>query len=115
MAFSARAEQELRSGGNGLVAAELLWGAFAHCLIARSLIEGLPHNSHEDFRRIAQQLAASQNLDRWLSDFGAAEGLHIHFYHGNLTPLQVNTHARNTQRGTVELVRMLQEDALFEE
>ncbi len=108
MAFSVRAEQELRSGGNGLVAAELLWGAFAHCLIARALSEGLPHNSHEDFRRIAQQLAASQNLDRWLSDFGAAEGLHIHFYHGNLTLVQLSTHARNTRRGTEELLRILQ-------
>ena len=68
--FTIRADRELRSGGNQLVAAELLWGAFAHCLIAMALNEGMAHNSHEDFRRVAYRIAEAQETDRWLSDFG---------------------------------------------
>ena len=104
----ARADEELRNGGNGLVAAEFLWGAFAHCLIGWAMGEGLPHNSHEEFRRVAERLAASLNQQRWRSDFGAAEHLHIHFYHGNLTTQQVHTHARNARRGAEGLLRILQ-------
>ena len=106
--FTIRADRELRSGGNQLVAAELLWGAFAHCLIAMALDEGMAHNSHEDFRRVAYRIAEAQETDRWLSDFGAAESLHIHFYHGNLTAQQLNTHARHTRRAAEELFRILQ-------
>ena len=98
----------MRIGGNQLVAAELLWGAFAHCLISRALDAGMPHNSHEGFRQIAEQLATALNLERWLSDFVAAEWLHVHFYHGNLTRQQLHTHARNTARATEELLRILQ-------
>ena len=68
----------------------------------------MPHNSHEGFRQIAEQLATALNLERWLSDFGAAEWLHVHFYHGNLTRQQLHTHARNTARATEELLRILQ-------
>ena len=106
--FAIRADRELQNGGNQLVAAELLWGAFAHCLIAMALNEGMAHNSHEDFRRVAYRLAEAQESERWLSDFGAAESLHIHFYHGNLTAQQLNTHARNTWRAADELLLILQ-------
>ena len=109
--LSARADEELRSGGNQLVAAELMWGAFAHCLIARAINEGMHHSSHEEFRLVAQHLAASRNLERWQSDFGAAEGLHVHFYHGNLTLQQLHTHAQNTRRATVELLGILQAES----
>ena len=37
-----RADQESRDGGNELIAAEFLWGAFAHCLITVALNESLP-------------------------------------------------------------------------
>ena len=85
-----------------------MWGAFAHCLISRALMADLPHNSHEEFRHVAGHLATEQNLARWMSDFGAAERLHIHFYHGNLTRPQFNTHARNTVRAIRDLLRVLQ-------
>ena len=44
-----RASQESQDGGNDLIAAELLWGAFAHCLIVVAQNESLPHDSHGAF------------------------------------------------------------------
>ena len=43
----------MRGGGNELIAAEFLRGAFAHCLITFAQNEGLPHDSHRAFRHIA--------------------------------------------------------------
>ncbi len=108
--LTVRADEEFRSGGNLLVAAELLWGAFAHCLIAVAINESLAHNSHEEFRIVARHLANSLGQERWVSDFGAAEGLHIHFYHCNLTGQQLSTHARNTERATEQLLLILSRD-----
>ena len=39
-----RASQESQDGGNDVIAAEFLWGAFAHCLIVVAQNEGLPQN-----------------------------------------------------------------------
>ena len=44
-----RAEQESRDGGNELVAAEFLWGAFAHCLITVALTRDCPTTATEPF------------------------------------------------------------------
>ena len=106
----ARAEMELGNGGNDLVAAEFLWGAFAHCLIAVAQNEGLPHNSHEALRQIGQRLSTSQNLERWRSDFGAAESLHVHFYHGDLDTEVRRTNMRVTIRAIRQLLRVLQRE-----
>ena len=103
----ARASAERQVGGNQFVAAELLWGAFAHCLITVAQNEGLPHNSHEELRQVAEQLAISQNLERWRSDFGAGEKLHVHFYHGNLRASELRTHTQATTRAVQQLLRML--------
>ena len=56
---------------------------------------------------MALWLARAQSAERWLSDFGASESLHIHFYHGNLTVQQLNTHARNAKRAIDELLILL--------
>ena len=101
---------ELQNGGNELIAAEFLWGAFAHCLITVALTEGLPHNSHKAFRHIVRELAAKQNLERWRSDFGAAEQLHLHFYHGHVGPRELRTHRRSATRAIRELLLILQAD-----
>ena len=71
-------ETELLDGGNELIAAELLWRALAHCLITIAMNEGVPHDSHGALRHIARHIATNRN-----SDFGAAEQLHLHFYHGH--------------------------------
>ena len=45
-----RADQESAAdGGNEMIAAEFLWGTFAHCLITVAQNEGLPHDSHGAF------------------------------------------------------------------
>ena len=105
-----RAEMEQRTSGNELVAAEFLWGAFAHCLIAVAQNEGLPHDSHGAFSNIAKELAAKQHLPRWQSDFGAAENLHTHYYHGDLNAEQLDTHTRATTRAVQQLLQMLREE-----
>ena len=46
-----RTDQETADGGNERIAAELLWGAFAHCLIAVAQNDRLPHDSHGAFER----------------------------------------------------------------
>ena len=104
----ALSETERQKGGNELVAAEFLWGAFAHCLITFAQNEGLPHDSHRSFRHIARELAAKQNLERWLSDFKAAEQLHVHFYHGDLGADVRRTHTIVTTRAVQQLLQMLQ-------
>lgn len=102
-----RAEMEQRPGGNELVAAEFLWGAFAHCLIAVAQNEGLPHDSHRAFSNVAKELAAKHHLPRWQSDFGAAENLHTHFYHGDLNAEHLHTHWNATARAVQQLLEML--------
>ena len=102
-----RAEQESRDGGNELVAAEFLWGAFAHCLITFALNQRLPHDSHGAFQSIATHLDAAQGGNKWRSRFGSSERLHFHFYHGALTAQQLRTHKRAATEGTRELLVML--------
>ena len=102
-----RADEEWQNGGNDMIAAELLWGAFAHCLLTVALNENLPHDSHGAFRRIAQHLDNVHGGNTWTSTFGAAERLHFHFYHGNLPPGELNTHRRQTQTGTINLLQSL--------
>ena len=70
-----RANQESSDGGNEMIAADLLWGAFAHCLITVALNDTLPHDSRGAFRRIAQHLDAAQGGNKWTSRFGSAAQL----------------------------------------
>ena len=102
-----RADNESKNGGNEMVAAELLWGAFAHCLITVAQNEGLPHNTHGAFGRIAQHLDHLQGANKWRSRFGSAERLHFHFYHGDLPAQEVETHRRQAAQGTSELLTAL--------
>ena len=102
-----RADEEYRNGGNGMIAAEFMWGAFAHCLITVALNRNLPHDSHGAFRIAAQYLDTAQGGNKWRSCFGSAEQLHFHFYHGDLSVGELQTHWQNTDRGTRELLAML--------
>ena len=102
-----RANQESGDGGNEMIAAEFLWGALAHCLITVAQNEGLPHDSHGTFQRIAQRLDAALGGNEWRSRFGSAEQLHEHFYHGNLPAGELRSHRRATHRGTLELLAAL--------
>jgi len=104
-----RADQEWHHGGNDMIAAELLWGAFAHCLITVALNEGLPHDSHGAFRRVAQRLDNIHGGNTWASSFGAAEQLHFHYYHGDLPAGELDTHRRQAQTGAINLLQALQQ------
>ena len=102
-----RANQESSDGGNEMIAAELLWGAFAHCLVATAQNLGLPHDSHGAFKRVAQHLDAAQGGNKWTSCFGSAEQLHTHFYHRNLSNRELQTHRDDTVNGALELLNAL--------
>ena len=102
-----RAQEESTRGGNHRIAAEFLWGALAHCLIAVALNEQIPHDSHGAFRNIAQRMDAVQGGNQWRSCFGSAERLHQHFYHGHLTSRLLQTYSEDTAHGTAELLRIL--------
>ena len=106
-ALMTRADQEKQHGGNDMIAAELLWGAFAHCLITVALNEGLPHDSHGASRRIAQRLDNIQGGNTWASSFGTPERLHFHFYHGNLPAEELNSHTREAETGAINLLQTL--------
>ena len=105
--LTARARQEQTSGGNNRIAAEFLWGAFAHCLIAVALNEGLPHDSHGAFRAITQHMDAAQGGNQWRSHFGSAGRLHRHFYHGHLTNRLLQSYSEDTANGTAQMLTML--------
>jgi hypothetical protein len=84
--FGSRANTEFETG-NEFIAAEILWGAFAHGLIVVATLNQWRYTSHESLKHVARNLAQTQSLPRWQSDFAYAERLHIHFYHGHLGPL----------------------------
>ncbi len=84
--FVSRANTEFETG-NEFIAAEILWGAFAHGLIAAASPNQWRYTSHESLKQVARNLAQMQSLPRWQSDFAYAERLHIHFYHGRLEAL----------------------------
>ena len=88
-----RADEESTDGGNDRIAAEFMWGAFAHCLITVAQNNGLPHDSHGTFRIIAQHMDAAEGSNDWRSRFGSAERLHHHFYHGDLPADELQTHS----------------------
>ena len=102
-----RAQEESTNGGNERIAAELLWGAFAHCLIAVAQNDGLPHDSHGAFRTIARHMDAAQGGNEWRSRFGSSEQLHFHFYHGELPAGELRTHRQRTSEGALELLAAL--------
>ena len=103
-----RADEEATNGGNERIAAELLWGAFAHCLIAVAQNYGLPHDSHGAFERAARHMDAAEGTNHWRSRFGSAEKLHQHFYHGHLPARELRTHRQLTREGIQELLQNLQ-------
>jgi len=72
-----------------------------------ALNEGLPHDSHGAFRRIAQRLDNIQGDNTWASSFGAAEQLHFHYYHGDLPAGVLDTHRLQVQAGAIDLLQTL--------
>ena len=54
--FIRRSDEEFDDGGNNLIAAELLWGAVAHGLIAIAEINGWRCEGHRGYQAVSVQL-----------------------------------------------------------
>ena len=78
--FVQRSDQEFDSGGNTMIAAELMWGAVAHGLLAIAEINEWPCHGHRGYFEVARRLAQQQPNVTWQSDVAAADQLHGHFY-----------------------------------
>ncbi len=104
-----RAHGEATDGGNEGNAAELLWGSFAHCLIAVAQRDGLPHDSHRAFEWTARHMDAAKGGNDWRSRFDSAERLRRHSYHGDLPARELRTHRQLTREGIQEFLQTLQD------
>ena len=82
--FAQRSDREFDRDGNTMIAAELLWGAVAHALIALAEINEWPCQGHRGYSLVAARLAELQPGISWQSDIAAADQLHEHFYNRNL-------------------------------
>ena len=102
-----RHRHESEPGGNDMIAAEMLWGAFAHALIAVANENEWPHNSHGALKQASLRLAREQNLPVWANDFASAERLHTHFYHGRSSQKSLSADTKNTFRGIQGLMQLL--------
>ena len=72
------------AAGRRLRAAEMLWGAAAHAIIAVAQDNGWPYQYHRDLTSAAKKLAI-EHQDWVMWDGGkAAEQCHIYFYHGRM-------------------------------
>jgi hypothetical protein len=83
--FTRDSDEIFTGDGNTLAAAEFLWGALAHGLVAVAEVNAWRCEGHQGYRQVARQLQASTRRQRWRSDVAAGEQLHRHFYQGHLT------------------------------
>ena len=106
-----RSNQEFNPGGNTMIAAELLWGAYAQLSLAVAELRGWPALSHGTYRNTATKLRDLQGSEQWVSDWAAAERLHSHFYQANLETNELRTARRATTRGIVQLRQMINDES----
>lgn len=106
--FSIQSGEIFQGGGNTLVAAELLWGALAHGLIAIADLHGWRCEGHQGYREVGRHLESSTQRSRWRSDVAAGEQLHKHFYQGHLTDAELQRYRAATDQGVRALATMLQ-------
>ena len=111
MEFLERSNQEFNTGGNTMIAAELLWGAYAQLSLAVAELRGWPTLSHGTYRNTAINLRDLQGSEQWVSDWAAAERLHSHFYQDNLSPNELRTARRATTHGIVQLRQIIHDEA----
>ena len=88
--LAARSDQEFNQSGNHLIAAELLWGAVAHNLIAAADFHPKWQiRGHSYYAFAAKQLSSEEPSTSWQSDTAQADRLHHHFYNGDLSPAEM--------------------------
>ena len=93
-----QSDPEFKANGNTMVAAELLWGAVAHGLLAIGTINKWKLNGHSFYQYAAGQLATQEPNIPWQSDVAAANQLHIHFYDNHLTAKELQSHRSIAKR-----------------
>ena len=98
-----RSNEEFNSGGNTMIAAELLWGSHAQLSLAAAELRGWPASGHGAYRNTATNLRDLQGSERWVSDWAAAERLHSHCYQDNLSANELRTTRRVTTRASARL------------
>ena len=69
------------AAGKMLLAAEMLWGAAAHAIIAVAQQRGWPYERHRDLTTTAKRLAFESDDWRIWDGAKAAGQCHIYFYH----------------------------------
>ena len=106
-----RSNEEFDHGGNTMIAAELLWGAYAQLSLAVAEARGWPALGHRAYRNTAINLRDLQGSERWVSDWAAAERLHSRFYQDNLSANELRTSRRATTQGIIELHRIINDEA----
>ena len=110
MELSERSNEEFNPGGNTMIAAELLWGAYAQLSLAVAELRGWPGSSHQAYSITATNLRDLQGSERWVSDCAAAERLHSHFYQDNLSPAELRTARRATTHGIAQLRQIINDE-----
>ena len=108
-----RSDREFQAIGNNsdqLLAADMLWGAFAQGLIAVAKIHGWECFNEDDMKDVSSRLAAVQNQDGWRQDFEAAAQLQRHFLHGHLDEEDLATARQSTRRAVLELLKIIEEE-----
>ena len=94
-----RSDDEFDNEGNTHIAAELLWGAAAQFL--RTVIDTDPtleFTGHDSYRQAARRVEQLSTEPFDVSDYNAANRLHIHFYQGHLTDKGLKYVRRVTKR-----------------
>ncbi len=105
--FAQRSDQEFDSGGNTMIAAELLWGAVAQTLIAVAAINEWPCQGHSGYFQVARRLAEQQPDIPWQSDIAAADQLHRHLYNGTLGHAELDSRRSAAQRALHRALALL--------
>lgn len=110
MELMERSTEEFTAGGNTMIAAELLWGAYAQVSLAFAELRGWPATSHGAYRNTADKLRDLQGSERWVSDWAAAERLHSHFYQDNLSRAELRTARAAATQGISQLRQMIDDE-----
>ena len=93
-----------------MVAADMLWGAFARGLIAVAGIHGWECYGEAHMKDVADRLAEKQDEPRWRQDFETAEQLQRHFLHGHMTEADLAEARQSTKRAVSELLKVIEEE-----
>ena len=93
-----------------MIAADMLWGAFARGLIAVAMVHGWECCSEQHMKDVADRLADKQHQPGWRQDFEAAAQLQQHFLHGHLDETRLAADRRSTKRAVDQLLKIILEE-----